>query len=125
MTESRSAAAELAALALKQEQELLDPKVRADAARVAELLHPDFREFGRSGRVWDANAVISDLSFGGDYPFERARLSEAETEVLGPDAVLLTYLLHDADGATRRSSLWRRTEDGLRLFFHQGTRTSA
>ncbi|MEB4615031.1 nuclear transport factor 2 family protein [Leucobacter sp. M11] len=115
---------DLAAAALRGEQDLLDPRVRGDAERMVALLHPEFREFGRSGRVWDTNALLSDLRAGSDYPFERARLSEPVTEVLGPDAVLLTYLLHDTDGVTRRSSIWRRTPDGVRLYFHQGTRAS-
>jgi len=51
-------------------------------------------------------------------------MSQAKLTVLGPDAVLLTYRLKDSLGQTRRSSVWRRDQDGaLRLFFHQGTRT--
>lgn len=41
---------------------------------------------------------------------------------LAPDLVHLTFDTEEDSGRrVHRSSLWRRTEDGWRLYFHQGT----
>ena len=40
---------------------------------------------------------------------------------LAEDVVQLTYATHRAGAVSRRSSLWRRTEVGWQLWFHQGT----
>lgn len=40
------------------ERELLRPETRSDRARMRALLHPEFVEIGRSGRVWSADEVI-------------------------------------------------------------------
>ena len=44
---------------VRLEQRLLDPAVRARPDLVAALLHPDFLEYGASGRVWDRAAVVA------------------------------------------------------------------
>jgi len=46
------AGAEDRAEVVRRELLLLDPVVRADVGRVRGLLHPDFVEFGASGRIW-------------------------------------------------------------------------
>jgi hypothetical protein len=44
---------------------------------------------------------------------------------LGPEFYLLTYTLRQPDRLTRRSTIWRRTEDGdWQIVFHQGTPVS-
>ncbi|MDR6970885.1 ribonuclease HI family protein [Leifsonia shinshuensis] len=100
------------------ERELVEPSVRSDASRLAELLHPSFEEIGRSGRLWARDAIISELAVD-DAP-------AAGIEVLGvdrvaQDALLLTARTTDARGATLRSSLWVRSSGRWRLRFHQGT----
>jgi hypothetical protein len=40
---------------------------------------------------------------------------------LGPDTYLLTYTLDQAGRRTRRSTIWRRSEDGWQILYHQGT----
>jgi ribonuclease HI len=100
------------------ERELLDPAVRSDTSRVAELLHPSFEEVGRSGRLWARDAIIGELA--------DERTPAAAIEVLGVDRVsadtlLLTARTTDARGGTLRSSLWVRSAGRWRLRFHQGT----
>ncbi|WP_374010281.1 RNase H family protein [Leifsonia sp. LS-T14] len=101
------------------ERELLEPSIRSDASRLAELLHPSFEEIGRSGRLWGRDALVSELAVEDDAP-------AAGIEVLGVDrvagdALLLTARTMDARGATLRSSLWVRSSGRWRLRFHQGT----
>jgi ribonuclease HI len=100
------------------ERELLEPAVRSDASRLAELLHPSFEEIGRSGRLWGRDAIISELA---DEDAPAASLDVLGVDRVAGDALLLTARTTDARGATLRSSLWVRSSGRWRLRFHQGT----
>lgn len=100
------------------ERELLDPAVRTDASRVAALLHPDFEEIGRSGRLWGRDAIVQELSGEESSP---ASIEVLGTEVLSPEIILFTARTTDARGSALRSSLWLRVNGRWRLRFHQGT----
>ncbi|WP_089403139.1 DUF4440 domain-containing protein [Geodermatophilus saharensis] len=111
-----------AAAVVELERLLLRPDVRADRRRVDGLLHPDFQEFGASGRVWDRETIVDALAADPTTPgaaeaFAPVRLAE--------DVVLLTYRVSGGRGSLR-SSVWvRAPAAGWRLRFHQGTRTPA
>ncbi|MFB9748341.1 nuclear transport factor 2 family protein, partial [Leifsonia shinshuensis] len=100
------------------ERELVEPAVRADSARVAALLHPDFEEIGRSGRLWGRDAILEALA---EEDAPAAELAVLGTERIGADAILLTARTVDDRGASLRSSLWLRVGGRWRLRFHQGT----
>ncbi len=100
------------------ERELIEPSVRADASRVAALLHPDFEEIGRSGRLWGRDATLEALA---DEDARAAEIAVLGTERLGSDVILLTARTVDERGASLRSSLWMRNGGRWRLRFHQGT----
>ena len=106
--------------AIACELALLDPGVRGDRRRVDALLHPDFREHGASGRIWDRDSVMVMLD-GTDPDGPPIVASRMKGVRLAPGLVHLTFDT-DADGRrAHRSSLWRRTEQGWQLYFHQGT----
>ncbi|MGJ7442966.1 DUF4440 domain-containing protein [Aquipuribacter sp. MA13-6] len=103
---------------------------RFDPAWMEAVLHPDFHEFGRSGRRWSREEVLAvdavELDVGWPPQHLVARL-------VAPDVALLTYVVVDAAGtASNRSSLWLREAtagdadpaSGWRLRFHQGGPTS-
>ena len=46
---------------VRRERQLLDPALRADGEFVAGLLHPEFVEYGASGRVWDRETTVAAL----------------------------------------------------------------
>jgi len=100
------------------ERELLDPAVRSDSSRVAGLLHPDFAEIGRSGRLWGRDDTLQALS---SEESEVVELEVLATDVVADGVILLTARTSDARGGTLRSSLWQRSGDRWRLRFHQGT----
>jgi hypothetical protein len=102
---------------VERELALLDPAVRRDPARVSAFLHPEFTEFGASGRVWDRGS-IGEVSSGID---EQIIATDMTGRWLGPDAVLLTYRSHTCGRQALRSSIWRRHEGEWLLLFHQGT----
>jgi len=105
------------------EQRLLDPVVRRDRRAVAEMLDPEFYEFGRSGVVWLHDALLDALVDEDDATIVADGFQAHE---LADGVVLLTYhsvrtLLLTKQRALR-SSLWVRGSDGQwRMRFHQGT----
>ncbi len=105
---------------IRRELQLLDPAVRRDPEAAGRLLHPDFLELGRSGRVWDRDAILRHLaSDPGPSGTAPDTLADALTAPLSDDVVLLTY--RSADG-TLRSSVWvRDPAAGWVVRFHQGT----
>jgi hypothetical protein len=105
---------------MQRELALLDPEVRRDPVRVRAHLHPEFVEFGASGRIWD-RASIAVVTSGVD---ERITASEVTARRLGPDAVLVIYRSHAPGREALRSSTWVRENDEWLLLFHQGTPTS-
>ena len=108
------------------EEELLRPEVRRSPEKMGALLADDFVEFGRSGRIYSKAEILVTAA----QPFAgRLSLLEFAAKTLSPSIALVTYrsIRHDVDGSARhalRSSIWRRTEQGWRLVFHQGTPTA-
>ncbi len=100
------------------ERELMDPNVRADAAKVAMLLHKDFAEVGASGRIWSREETITAL--GGEEP-GRATLEVLTLDQVDAETALLTYRSTEPRGSVLRSSLWRRDNGRWQIRFHQGT----
>jgi ribonuclease HI len=100
------------------ERRLLDPATRADGDAVAALLHPDFREVGASGALWDRTAIIAALQADPGVP--AGSMAAADARFVTDDVVLLTYAL----AGSVRSSLWvRGGPEGWQVRFHQGTPT--
>ncbi|MEU7580250.1 DUF4440 domain-containing protein [Streptomyces sp. NPDC041068] len=111
--------------AIEGELRLLDPEVRASPELFGALLHPEFTEFGASGARWDRESIVRVLMEApapGGRPVTTCRMRGVQ---LADDLVHLTFDT-DSNGRTaHRSSLWRRTESGWRLWFHQATPFSA
>ncbi|MEU6646416.1 nuclear transport factor 2 family protein [Saccharomonospora sp. NPDC046836] len=106
---------------MSRERALLTPDVRCSAEQVDLLLHPDFFEFGASGRRWERSAMITAMAAepADDEPLV---VSEMEGAQVADDVVLVTYVTEEPGRRARRSSLWRKADDGTwRLYFHQGT----
>lgn len=100
------------------ERELLDPDVRADALRVAELLHPDFTEIGSSGRQSSRAEIIDAMSNEVSSP---VTLDVLELNTIAANTVLLVYRSERSTGTALRSSLWQLNDNRWQLRFHQGT----
>lgn len=107
--------------AVDGELRLLDPEVRASADRVLAFLDPEFTEIGASGQRWDAASILTvtgDRSVSEQSPVE---VEEMAGTVVAPGVVQLTYRSYHEGRRVRRSSLWRLTDAGWRMYFHQGT----
>jgi len=109
------------------ECELHEPSTRGNRERLVQLLHPSFREFGRSGGVGAREEVIAHL-LAETAPPKIVTQSFAMLE-LAPSVVLLTYESAHVTAAgslerhANRASIWLREGSGWQMVFHQGTPT--
>lgn len=118
MTEARTPAVKAA---VEGELRLIEPAVRSSPELLGELLHPEFREFGASGRYWDRTSIIESLVAGVDPGPRPVVVTRVEGVQLAPDVVHLTFDTESNGRRAHRSSLWRRTDAGWQMYFHQGT----
>jgi hypothetical protein len=107
--------------AVRGELRLLDPEVRGSADLLGALLHPEFHEFGASGRHWDRASIITMLAADTAPDASAIVASRMRGVRLAPDLVHLTFDTEHEGRRAHRSSLWRRTEAGWQLYFHQAT----
>jgi hypothetical protein len=109
------------------ERELHEPKARGDPGRLKELLHPEFREFGRSGRSYTKTQVLESL-LAESRPIEVHSQDFCLTK-LADTVYLLTYRSAQVapsgslENHSNRSSVWRLEPVGWQMVFHQGTPT--
>ncbi|MEU5716842.1 nuclear transport factor 2 family protein [Streptomyces sp. NPDC020403] len=111
------------AAAVEGELRLLDPVVRASAEALSAMLHPDFREIGTSGRLWERDSIIAALTTpdpGAPRPGPLTA-SRMRGEQLAADLVHLTFDTESRGSRSHRSSLWRLTGNDWLLYFHQAT----
>ena len=96
---------------------MLADDVRADRAAVSSLLHPEWAEIGRSGRLWSRAEFLDAV---------RPLLEPVDLEVISVSrvddhSILLIWRASTAGRSTLRSSLWVRDRGAWRQRFHQGT----
>ncbi len=101
------------------EIELLGSDARRDPSRAAELMHPDFLEIGRSGRVWVFDEMVEALAAEDARPTPVT--DEWRFRDLAPGVVLVTYRIRRAGRDSRHSSIWDLADGSPRVVFHQGT----
>ncbi|KGN34672.1 ribonuclease H [Knoellia sinensis KCTC 19936] len=99
------------------ERSLLTDEVRGDSAAVAALLHPQWSEVGRSGRLWTRDEMLDEIGpLGVEHSLDVLACMPA-----GPDTMLLTWRSVADSGPTLRSSVWVRANGHWQQLFHQGT----
>lgn len=103
------------------EESLWIAETRFDKEYMDNILLPDFFEFGRSGRIYNRDEIIS-------APFSKIKaglpLKDFKIHMITKDVILVTYISevqYDELEIGNRSSLWLKTPDGWKLQFHQGT----
>jgi hypothetical protein len=100
------------------ELELLRPDVRSDRTRLEELLHPEFIEFGASGRRWQRADIIGSLTA---ETSSKITATDVDARRLAEDVVLVTYQSHTEQRNAWRSSIWCLNDRRWQVLFHQGT----
>lgn len=87
--------------------------------RFLEILHPDFEEFGQSGKKYKKEDFCNiDL---GSNIYE---IKEFDVVDLSTQTKLCKYILLDktSNSKSARSLIWVLHEKDWKLFFHQGTK---
>jgi hypothetical protein len=94
------------------------PEFGTSRADLENMTAPDFWEIGASGQRYSREHVLDTL----EKRYAHPETSGFHCRQLGPDVFLLTYtLVQNQARKTRRSTIWQRMADGLRILFHQGT----
>ncbi|MFF2327965.1 MULTISPECIES: DUF4440 domain-containing protein [unclassified Streptomyces] len=109
------------AAAVEGELRLLDPLVRAHAERLSRVLHSEYREIDSTGRVWDRDAMIASLTAADAPRPGPLTVSGMRGVQLADELVHLVYDAETKGDRSHRSSLWRLTDAGWLLYFHQAT----
>ncbi len=104
------------------EQRLQLPEIRRSPEDVSGLLCDDFIEFSSSGKIYDKAAIIAALAARPDAHF---LMTDFKMMLLSAQIALVTYrTVSQTNGPlthSLRSSIWKLTDDGWRILFHQGT----
>ena len=110
------------------ECELQNFAVRSSTGRLNELLHAEFREIGRSGRLYSKQEMLKLLPL--ESVGSRIESEDFSLRVLDEKLVLLTYRsariaeTGSIDHHALRSSIWRFESERWQIIFHQGTPVS-
>jgi hypothetical protein len=109
------------------ECELHQLECRRNRERLAQLLAPDFREFGRSGASYTRDHMLTSLP--SDLQTPQIYAQDFAVNLLSDSIALLTYrsahvnALGELGRHTNRSSIWRLESSDWQMVFHQGTPT--
>jgi len=90
------------------------------------MTEPDFWEVGASGQRYSRAYVLDVLEERFQHPEEDVwETSDFHCREIAVDNYLLTYTLRQGERLTRRATLWRRTAEGWKIVYHQGTVVNA
>jgi hypothetical protein len=86
------------------------------------MTDPDYWEVGASGRRYSREFVLDTLESRVPDPTEATWVTrEFHCREIALDNYLLTYTLVQGARMTRRATWWRRTAEGWKILYHQGT----
>jgi hypothetical protein len=110
-------------LIARLEERLLQPEIRRSRTELQRLLAAEFVEFGSDGQPCDRASIIRELEHESAVSIS---MEDFRASQLAPGLVLATYIAiaRDSIGGQRRSlrsSIWRSTDTGWQMIFHQGT----
>jgi hypothetical protein len=80
-----------------------------------------FWEVGASGRRYSREYIFGILKNRGITIEKSWQMKDLWCREIAADNYLLTYTLVQGKRVTRRSTLWRRTVEGWKILYHQGT----
>lgn len=105
----------------ENEKSLLDFPNRASVKFLDNILADDFIEVGSIGKRWTKSEIIERLKVSEPIDYE---LREFKISSLSDSVVLATYLVKLNNIWSFRSSIWVCDNNGWRMKYHQGTRTT-
>lgn len=110
-------------LVQRMELNLLLPSIRSDEKLLTQIIHPEFVEFGASGRQWYKNDLIEAL-VKSQVPNVVTVLDLLAVRV-DASTILVTYRTSEPNREVLRSSVWLLVSGEWVIRFHQGTPTAS
>ena len=89
------------------EIELASQNTRVNPKRLSELLHNQFEESGKSGKIYNKADIISELS---TWKYFEAKLTDFKYFELSNSCVLLKYKSSINGVNVNRSSIWLKED---------------
>jgi hypothetical protein len=98
------------------------PEFGTTRAELEAMVDGDFWEVGASGRRYTRKYTLEVLEKRIRTPDEELwETTDFRCQELAAELYLLTYTLRQGERVTRRSTIWRRSTEGWKVVFHQGT----
>ena len=98
------------------------PEFGTTRAELEAMVDHDFWEVGASGRRYTRKYTLEVLEKRIRSPDEELwETTDFRCQELAAELYLLTYTLRQGERVTRRSTIWRRSTEGWKVVFHQGT----
>lgn len=98
------------------------PEHGTDRAAFEAMTDASFWEVGASGRIYSRPYVLDVLEKRYASPVEdNWETKDFFCQEISADTYLLTYMLLQGSRTTRRATLWRRSSEGWKILYHQGT----
>jgi hypothetical protein len=108
---------------LKQREPIFHrPEFGTTRADFEKMTETTFWEVGASGQRYSREQVLNELEKR--YPTDAEdswQTGDFHCLEIGADNYLLTYKLIQGARVTQRSTIWRRTAEGWKIVYHQGT----
>jgi hypothetical protein len=107
---------------MKREPLFHRPEFGTKRSDFERMTAPTFWEVGASGRRFSRQFVLDTLEGRYDSPTEEVwEVADFHCLEIATDNYLATYTLMQGGRVTRRATIWRRTGDGWKILYHQGT----
>ena len=109
---------------LDLEKQLCSPTRNKSYKEFDYIFSNDFIEFGSSGRVYDKTQTLETLKLPA---LNEITIKEFNITELAPDVILAKYIAESSNinsgdvKRSLRSSIWKYTDEGWQIVFHQGT----
>ncbi|HET9864820.1 MAG TPA: DUF4440 domain-containing protein [Steroidobacteraceae bacterium] len=98
------------------------PEFGSTRAEFEAMMDEDFFEVGASGKKYSRDFVLEALQLRDHSAAEHLLVTDFACRAVAADVYLATYQLEQVHGRhSRRSSLWRRSAQGWKILYHQGT----
>ena len=98
------------------------PELGINRSDFENMMADEFWEVGASGRIYNRQYVLDELEKRYNNPVKDVwETKDFNCMEIAPDNYLLTYTLRQGSRITRRSTIWRRTDTGWKILYHQGT----
>jgi hypothetical protein len=108
---------------LKQREPIFhQPKFGTTRRDFEDITDLSFWEVGASGKRYSREFVLDTLESRAPDPAEASWVTrDFHCREVAADNYLITYTLLQGARLTRRATLWRRTPEGWKILYHQGT----